>query len=103
MLSVWWGNNFPANVLNWAEGGVVASPYNFSNVVDPTSVETSRLMARTVDENERYNKIPKEDNLRRMRLVYNIILPTPVGHTFWWPWLKGYNAESDLGWPDETG
>ena len=38
-----------------------------------------------------------------MRLVYNIILPTPVGEGFWWPWLKGYHGETDLGWPDETG
>jgi ABC-type transport system substrate-binding protein len=103
MISCWWGNNFPADALNWCEGGVVASPYNFSNVVDPTAVEVSRLMSRTVDENERYNKILKEDNLRRMKLCYNIVLPTPVGTTFWWPWLKNYNGEQDLGWPDETG
>ena len=102
MISCWWGNNFPADVLNWAEGGEPGSPYNFSNVVDPKSVEIGQLLDRTLDENER-DSLLKEENLRHMRLVYNIILPTPVGEGFWWPWLKGYHGETDLGWPDETG
>jgi len=102
MISCWWGNNFPADVLNWAEGGEPGSPYNFSNVVDPKSVEVGQLLDRTLDENERDSML-KEENLRHMRLVYNIILPTPVGEGFWWPWLKGYHGQTDLGWPDESG
>ena len=102
MISCWWGNNFPADCLNWAEGGEPGSPYNFSNVVDPKCVEVSTLLKRTLDEDER-DAILKEENLRHMRLVYNIILPTPVGNLFWWPWLKGYDGETDLGWPDESG
>jgi ABC-type transport system substrate-binding protein len=102
MISCWWGNNFPADVLNWAEGGEPGSPYNFSNVVDPKSVEISQLLRRTLDEDER-DSLLKEENLRHAGLVYNIVLPTPVGEIFWWPWLKGYDGETDLGWPDESG
>ena len=102
MISCWWGNNFPGDALTWCEDGAPASPYNFSNVKDPEAVEVVRKMGRTLDENERYNKILKEANLRHMRAAYNIVLPTPVGYTFWWPWLKGYHGETDLGWPDES-
>jgi peptide/nickel transport system substrate-binding protein len=102
MISCWWGNNFPADGLNWAEGGEPGSPYNFSAVVDTESVAVSQLLRRTLDENER-DQILKKENMRHMRLVYNVILPTPVGETFWWPWLKGYDGQTDLGWPDESG
>lgn len=101
MISCWWGNNFPGDVLNWAEGGQVASPYNFSNVKDVKAEEVSRLLQITLDDAER-NAILKEENLRHMELVYNIVLPTPEGELFWWPWLKAFHGERDLGWPDES-
>ena len=102
MISCWWGNNFTMDAMDWAEGGQVTSPYNFGNVVDPKLVDFSNeyrvnedLVGRDAD--------LKEMNMYQLGQTYNIIIPIPVNHTFWWPWLKGYSGETDLGWPDETG
>jgi len=102
MISCWWGNNFPTDTLEWAEGGQPQSPYNFSNVKDVEAEELVDWYYATVDANERNQRL-KEFSVRSMELVYNIIIPIPVNHTFWWPWLKNYSGQTDLGYPDETG
>jgi len=102
MISCWWGNNFTMDALLWAEGGNIYSPYNFGNVVDDKLVEFADAYAINEDLVQR-DKDLKEINMYELGQVYNLIIPIPVGHTFWWPWLKNYSGETDLGWPDETG
>ena len=102
MISCWWGNNFPTDAWIWAEGGEESSPYNFSNVVDVEANNLAETWSRISDADER-NSILKEHSVGEMRQCYNIIIPIPVGNTFWWPWLKNYSGQTDLGYPDETG
>jgi len=102
MISCWWGNNFPTDAWIWAEGGEETSPYNFSNVVDIESNELAETWSRIADADER-NRILKEHSVKEMRQCYNLIIPIPVNNLFWWPWLKNYSGQTDLGYPDETG
>jgi len=101
MISCWWGNNFPTDAGVWAEGGETTSPYNFSNVDWPEAADMFERWSKTLDADER-NRMLREHSVEEMRRAYNIIIPIPVSSTFWWPWLKGYSGEMDLGYPDET-
>ena len=102
MISCWWGNDSPGDVLYWAEGGVLTSPYNFSNVLDTTAYELSLQLALILDDSTRAALI-KADDVRRLGEMYQLCLPTARGETFWWPWIQGYSGQSDLGPPDESG
>ena len=102
IISSWWGNNFPTDAGMWAEGGETTSPYNFSNVDWPEAALMFETWSKTLDSDER-DRMLKEHSVEQMRQVYNIIVPIPVGTTFWWPWLKNYSGQMDLGVPDETG
>jgi ABC-type transport system substrate-binding protein len=102
MISCWWGNDSPGDVLYWAEGGVKTSPYNFGKVVDQTAYELALQLALILDESTR-NALIKADDVRRLGEMYQLCLPTARGETFWWPWIQGYSGESDLGYPDESG
>jgi ABC-type transport system substrate-binding protein len=99
MISLWYPNTYPGNVLAWAEGGALNSPYNFGNIVDDLAYQTYLAIQCMWDDNE-YNAAIKADNVRRLGMMYEILLPTPVGSTFWWPWLVNYSGEADLGWPE---
>ncbi len=101
ILSVWY-NDVPADAMFWAEGGALNSPYNFCQVVDPIAYETGLAIGCMLDDNAYYAAI-KADDVRRLGMMYNILLPTPVGTSFLWPWLKNWHGEADLGYPDETG
>jgi peptide/nickel transport system substrate-binding protein len=100
-IACWWGNNFTMDALDWAEGGQVASPYNFSNVVDDEAVAFSDYYQEEPDLVARDVAL-KEFNIRELGMTYNLVIPVPVSNTFWWPWLKNFSGERDLGWPDET-
>lgn len=102
MIGLNWGNNFPTDAGMWAEGGETTSPYNFSQVDWPAAADLLETWSKTLDPAER-NRMLKEHSIEEMRRAYNIILPVPVSSRFWWPWLKGYSGEMDLGYPDETG
>jgi len=102
MISCWWGNDSPGDVLYWAEGGVLTSPYNFGDVIDTTAYELALQLALILDDSTR-NALIKADDVRRLGEMYQLCLPTAQGYGFWWPWIKGYSGESDLGLPDETG
>ena len=102
MISCWWGNNFPGDVLDWAEGGDLTSPYNFGNVNDPTAHDVSMQMDLILDDETRFDLL-ETDNIRRLGLMYQILVPTPVGGSFCWPWLQDAIGVFDGGWPDESG
>jgi hypothetical protein len=102
MISCWWGNDSPGDVLYWAEGGVLTSPYNFGVVTDTIAYELALQLALILDDSTR-NGLIKIDDVRRLGEMYQLCLPTARGETFWWPWIQGYSGESDLGPPDETG
>ena len=102
MISVWWGNDSPGDALYWAEGGVLTSPYNFGQVLDRTAYELTLQLNLILDESTR-NALIKADDVRRLGEMYQLCLPTGQGESFWWPWIKGYSGESDLGFPDESG
>lgn len=102
MITCFWGNDSPGDALYWAEGGVLTSPYNFGNVIDQTAYELGLQLALILDDSAR-NALIKADDVRRLGEMYQIQLPTPQGYSFWWPWIKGYSGESDLGYPDESG
>jgi hypothetical protein len=68
----------------------------------PEAADFYERWSKTLDEDER-NRTLKEFSLEHMRKVWNLVVPTPVSSLFWWPWLKNYHGETDLGWPDETG
>ena len=102
LISCWWGNNFPTDAGIWAEGGETTSPYNFSNVDWPDAALLFETWSKTLDPAER-NRMLKEHSVEQMRRVYNIVVPIPVGNLFWWPWLKNFSGQTDLGVPDETG
>ena len=102
MISCWWGNNFTMDALDWAEGGQVSSPYNFGNVVDDSAVDFSNAYRINPDLAGRDADL-KEFNLYELGMTYNLVIPIPAGHFFWWPWLKNFSGQTDLGWPDETG
>jgi len=70
-------------------------------VIDDYCNSAYKEYMRTADPDEQ-NRILKEEVNYVLEKVYEIVLPTPVGSTFWWPWLKGYHGETDLGKPDET-
>ncbi len=101
MISCLWGNNFPVDALDWAEGGNPQSPYNFGNVVDDLNEEVSERLDQISDDDE-YYRLLKENTIHQLEMMYEILTATPISVSFWWPWLKGYHGESDLGWPDET-
>ena len=101
MCSCWWGNDFPGDVMAWAEGGAANSPYNFGRVDDPIAYQLQQQLDLILDDTTRFALI-KADNVRRLGNMYQILVPTPVGGTFWWPWLD-YHGETDGGWPDESG
>jgi len=101
MISCWWGNDCIYDVLECCDGGWLGSPYNFSNVIDDYCNSAYKEYMRTADPDEQ-NRILKEEVNYVLEKVYEIVLPTPVGSSFWWPWLKGYHGETDLGKPDET-
>jgi len=101
MITCSWGNNFPNDVMDWAEGGDLTSPYNFGNVVDDQSYELSMRLDYILDDDEYYRLI-KENSIRQLDMMYELFTATPIDYTFWWPWLKGFHGEVDLGWPDET-
>ena len=86
----------------WAEGGVLTSPYNFGDVLDETAYELGLQLALILDDSTR-NALIKADDVRRLGEMYPLCLPTAQGQSFWWPWIKGYSGESDLGLPDESG
>ena len=102
MIGCFWGNDSPGDAMYWAEGGVLTSPYNFGEVIDQTAYELGLQLALILDEAPR-NALIKADDVRRLGEMYQIVLPTPQGYSFWWPWIEGYSGESDLGLPDETG
>ena len=102
MISCWWGNDSPGDAMLWAEGGVLTSPYNFGDVLDETAYELGLQLALILDDSTR-NALIKADDVRRLGEMYQLCLPTAQGQSFWWPWIKGYSGESDLGLPDETG
>ena len=58
--------------------------------------------SKTLDADER-NRMLKEHSIVSMRQAFNIIIPVTVSSRFWWPWIKNYSGEMDLGYPDETG
>ena len=100
MISCWWQNNFPGDALNWADGGVLNSPWNFGNVDDPIAYETG--IAISCEDDDDYYSAIKEDNVRRLGMMYQILVPTPVGGYFEWPWIKGSYGAGDLErWTDE--
>ncbi len=80
-----------------AEGGNPTSPYNFGKVDDPIAFQTSLQITCELDD-DTYFAMIKEDDVRRLGMMYQIILPTPTYYTLWWPWLKNYHGEQWLGW-----
>jgi ABC-type transport system substrate-binding protein len=96
-----WENDRPDDALNWCEGGVASTPYNFSMVDDPQNVLTSMEIACILDDDAYYARI-KEDDIRRMNNMNHLILPTPQGSTFTWPWLGGHYGVTDMGPPDNS-
>ena len=92
MISCLWANNFPGDAMNWAEGGVLNSIWNFGKVVDDQAYATNLATACMEEDGEYYAAI-KADNVRRLGMMYQLLVPTPVSSTFWWPWLKNYHGE----------
>ena len=101
MISCWWSDDFPGDAMYWAEGGALNSPYNFGNVDDPIAYEVGLAVACMEDDDDYYGAI-KADNVRRLGMMYQILVPTPVGGGFQWPWMKGGYGATDLGWPNDT-
>jgi peptide/nickel transport system substrate-binding protein len=101
MISCWWGNDSIYDVLECCHDGWQASPYNFSVVTDEFTHNLYVEYMATADA-DRQNEILKEHQLYAVPLAYELVMPTSVGSTFWWPWLKGYHGEIDTGRPDET-
>jgi hypothetical protein len=95
MISCWWGNDCIYDVLECCHGGWTTSPYAFSNAYDDYAHDLYLAYLRTLDNDEK-NAILKEHNAHVLPLVYELVMPTPVGSTFWWPWLKGYHGEVGL-------
>jgi len=101
MISCWWGNDSIYDVMECCDGGWLGSPYNFSNVQDDYCYNAYTSYMKEPDPAERA-RIHRDEVRYVLPLVYEIVLPTPVGSTFWWPWLANYHGEADLGSPDET-
>ncbi|HUV43216.1 MAG TPA: ABC transporter substrate-binding protein [Dehalococcoidales bacterium] len=101
MISCWWGNDSIYDVMECCDGGWLGSPYNFSNVLDDYCYNAYTTYMAEPDADER-SRIHRDEVRYVLPLVYEIVLPTPVGSGFWWPWLANYHGEADLGKPDET-
>ena len=99
-ITALWENDRPDDALNWCEGGVASTPYNFSMVDDPQNVVDSMESYAILDEDAYFARI-KESDIRRMRNMNHIILPTARSSSFTWPWLNTYGV-SDLGPPDNS-
>ncbi len=102
MIYTWWGNSSPQSCWGWAHGGIINSIYNFSKVVDDEAVRVFQQWSAITDEEEA-SKIMKAEYLRQDKLVWELPLATPVGSTFWQPYLKGYSGELDMGLTSSNG
>jgi len=100
-ITALWENDRPDDALNWCEGGVASTPYNFSVVDDPQNVVDSMESYAILDQDAYFNRI-KESDRRRMLDMYHIILPTPYSSGFRWPWVMNHYGISDLGPPDNS-
>ena len=102
MISSWWSNDFPSDAMFWAEGGAKNSPHNFGRVVDDQAYELGLQLGCMLDDEEVFALI-KEDDVRRLGMMYQILLPTPVGGYFEWPWIKGGYGVGNLGTVNDDG
>ena len=77
-----------------------ASEYNTGMLDDPIvnkALDKVRIVALT-DIREAMKIYKKEISVYVLEQAYFIPVVSPYRYTFWWPWLKGYSGESQVGY-----
>jgi len=78
---------------------------NMSIVDDPYINERKTTLFAFENRNDLalQDKMAKEINYRILEQVYTIQNPVPNTFTMWWPWVKGYSGEFNVGHTDKYG
>lgn len=99
MAFMTWGNQQPANALNYAYRNY-PHPWNSGSVPPDPKIEQPFMDAMNTMDTAKSNAMIKEINLYAIEQVNYMPLPTPAMYTFWQPWFMNYKGVDILGGDD---